>query len=73
MRGTHGNPALRRYEHAVTDRIEGGEPFVDVEDAIDELAGVTLDQKAALWLLAFSLRDPVEQQLDARAHLQAVQ
>ena len=73
MRGTHGNSALRRHENAVSDLIEEGEPFGDVEDAIDGLAGVTLDQKAALWLLAFSLRDPVEQRLDARAHLQAVQ
>ena len=28
-----------------------------------------MDEKAALWLFAFSLRDPAEQQLDARAHL----
>jgi hypothetical protein len=30
-------------------------------------------QKAALWLLAFSLRDPSEQQMDARTHLAALQ
>ena len=28
-----------------------------------------MDEKAALWLYAFSLRDPAEQQLAARAHL----
>jgi hypothetical protein len=73
MRGTHGSSPLARHRDAVADQIEGGEPFGDIEDAIDALAGVTLDQKAALWLFAFSLRDPVEQRLDARAHLFAVQ
>jgi hypothetical protein len=32
-----------------------------------------MDQRAALWLFAFSLRDRDEQQRDARAHLAAVQ
>lgn len=73
MRGTHGNSALHRHRDTVADLMEGGEPFGDVEDAIDALAGVTLEQKAALWLFAFSLRDPVEQRLDARAHLYSVQ
>jgi hypothetical protein len=31
-----------------------------------------MEQKAALWLLAFSLRDRDEQQRDARAHLAAL-
>lgn len=34
---------------------------------------LTQDEKAALWLFAFSLRDPAEQQLDARAHIAALQ
>ena len=72
MRGTHGNPALPRHRDTVAELMEGGEPFGDVEDAIDALADVTQDQKAALWLFAFSLRDPVEQRLDARAHLYSV-
>jgi hypothetical protein len=73
MRGTHARSALARYRDAVTDLVRAGEPFGDVEDAIDEVADLTVDQKAALWLFAFSLRDPTEQQLDARAHLAAVQ
>ena len=44
-----------------------------VEDAIDDVAVLTQDEKAALWLFAFSLRDPAEQQLDARAHIAALQ
>jgi hypothetical protein len=50
-----------------------GEPFGIVEDSIDAVVGLTQDQKAALWLFAFSLRDSREQRLDARAHLAAVQ
>ena len=73
MRGTHRRSALAGYRDTVTELIEAGEPFGDVEDAIDEVADLTMEQKAALWLLAFSLRDPSEQQLDARAHLAAVQ
>jgi hypothetical protein len=73
MSGTHRRSALASYRDAVTELIKAGEPFGDVEDAIDEVANLTMEQKAALWLLAFSLRDPSEQQLDARAHLATVQ
>jgi hypothetical protein len=72
MRATH-TPVLVRYRDAVTELMETGETFGDVEDAIDDVKDLTLDQKAALWLFAFSLRDPQEQRLDARAHLAAVQ
>jgi hypothetical protein len=73
MSGTHLRPSLFRYRDAVAGLVETGEPFGDVEDAIDELGDLTMDQKAALWLYAFSLRDPSEQQLDACAHLAAVE
>jgi hypothetical protein len=69
MTGTHLSPAVTSYRDAVAERVNAGEPFGDLEDAIDEVADLTEDQKAALWLFAFSLRDPSEQQLDARAHL----
>jgi hypothetical protein len=61
------------YRDEVAGLIRGGEPFGDVEDAIDDCAELTQDQKAALWLFAFSLRDPGEQRRDASAHLAAVQ
>ena len=73
MRGAHVSPSLARYRDAVAELISAGETFGDVEDEIDEFDGLTRDQKAALWLFAFSLRDPAEQQLDARAHLALVQ
>jgi hypothetical protein len=72
MRGAQPRRALAGYRHAVTELIEAGEPFGDVEHAIDEVADLSTDEKAALWLFAFSMRDPSEQQLDGRAHLAAL-
>jgi len=72
MRENHAGPPLARYRDAVTQLIQLGEPFGHVEDAIDEVTDLTTDQKAALWLFAFSLRKPFEQQRDARAQLAAV-
>jgi hypothetical protein len=69
VRPTRARTALADYRDKVAELIERGEAFGDVEDAIDEVRDLTMDQKAALWLFAFALRDPVEQQLDARAHL----
>ena len=73
MRGTHRTTGLAAHVDAVARWMRRGEPFGVVEDAIDEVADLTQDQKAALWLFAFSLRDPSQQRLDARAHLMAVQ
>jgi hypothetical protein len=73
MRGTQQRQGVAGYRDAVADLITTGEPFGDVENAIDEVADLTSDQKAALWLFAFSLRAPSEQQRDARAHLAFVQ
>ena len=73
MRGTQRRSSLSSYRDTVTELITAGEPFGDVEDAIDEVEHLTMNEKAALWLLAFSLRDPADQQLDARAHLAALQ
>ena len=72
MRGTQHAGALATYRDAFAERVTGGEPFGRVEDAIDEAVDLNLDEKAALWLYAFSLRAPSEQQHDARAHLAAL-
>jgi hypothetical protein len=69
MRGTRIKSALTSYRDAVAERIGGGEPFGDVEHAIDDAADLTMDEKAALWLFAFSLRDQSDQKRGARAHL----
>ena len=74
MSGTHPSRApLTTYRDAVMELLGGGEKFGDVEDAIDDVPELTQDEKAALWLFAFSLRDPAEQQSDARAHIAALQ
>jgi hypothetical protein len=73
MRGTHRTPALAAHRDAVADRIRAGEPFGDVEDAIDAVADLSQDQKSALWLYAFSMRPLAEQRIDAHSHLAAVQ
>jgi hypothetical protein len=73
MSGTQRRAPLASYRDAVAGRMRAGEPFGEVEDAIDEAADLGLHEKAALWLFAFSLRDPAEQQLDARAHLASLQ
>jgi sulfopyruvate decarboxylase TPP-binding subunit len=73
LRGTHQRQGLASYRDVVMERIKAGVPFGAVEDAIADVTDLTSDQKAALWLFAFSLRAPSEQQRDARAHLVAVQ
>lgn len=73
MSGAHSTrPSLGSYRDAITELIKAGEPFGDVEVAIDEVANLTQDEKAALWLFAFSLRPPAEQAQDARAHISAL-
>jgi hypothetical protein len=73
MSGTHARPALASYRDKVTELIKEGASFGEVEDAINAQAGLTEDQRAALWVFALSLRDRAEQQSDPRAHLAGVQ
>lgn len=58
-------------QERVEAMMEHGMAFSDVEDVIDasELSTV---HKAALWLLAWSLRDVDQQRQDARLTLAAV-
>ena len=72
MSATRPRP-LASYRDEVARRIEAGELFGDVEDAIDVSPQLTMNEKAALWLFAFSLRDRSDQLLDARAHLAALE
>jgi hypothetical protein len=46
------------YRSMVAGLLEIGESFDDIEEWIDELTELSADEKAALWLFAFSLRDP---------------
>jgi hypothetical protein len=69
---TSQTQGLAGYRDRVTELVKAGVRFADVENAIDEARDLTMDQKAALWLLAFSLRDRDEQQRVAWAHVAAV-
>ena len=57
MGATRSRRAFANYRDVVTDLIEAGEPFGAVEDVIEEVGELSNDEKAALWLFAFSLRD----------------
>ena len=65
-------PGLASYRDSVTGLVEAGEAFGDIEYAIDAVPDLTNDQKAALWLLAFSMREPGDQQRDVEAYLLSV-
>jgi hypothetical protein len=73
MRATLQRQDLAGCRDEVTELFQAGESFGVVEEAIDAAGDLTMDEKAALWLLAFSLRDQDEQQRDAHAHLAALE
>lgn len=60
--------SLDRGGKQVEAMIKEGMPFSCVEDLIEETP-LPRDHKAALWLLAWSLRDPAHQRHDARLTL----
>ena len=60
-----------RSQEQVEGMMERGTAFSQVEDAIDT-AELSTQHKAALWLLAWSLRDHAQQRSDARLLLAAV-
>ena len=70
MSGTYPT-SLVDYQEQVEGMIEAGEVFGVVEDTINAAALVE-DQKAALWLLAWSSRDSWAQRRDALAALELV-
>ena len=62
--------SLDRATEQVEGMIHRSEAFARVEDAIDA-ARFSEHHKAALWLLAWSLRDPAVQRRDARLMVRA--
>ena len=63
--------SLGDYQEQVEGMIQAGELFGVVEDTINA-AALGEDQKAALWLLAWSSRDSWAQRRDALAALALV-
>lgn len=70
MSSTHP-VSLGDYQERVEGMMEAGELFGVIEDTINA-AALGDDQKAALWLLAWSSRDSLAQRLDAAATLALV-
>ena len=64
-RRLHGRLDLRLRREEVEELMDHGTPFGQVEDAINA-AALSDDEKAGLWLLAWSLREPRLQRQDAR-------
>jgi hypothetical protein len=65
----HTHTGLGYYQDEVEGKMEAGEPFGEVEDFINEAVPLADLDRAALWLLAWSLRDASAQRRDARATL----
>jgi hypothetical protein len=65
----HAHPGLDYYRDEVEGMMEAGEPFGEVEDYINQTGPLAELERAALWLLAWSLRDASAQRQDARAAL----
>jgi hypothetical protein len=65
----HISPTLGYHQDVVEGMMDASEPFGAVESFIDEAAALGQDEKAALWLLAWSLRGTLVQRQDAVAML----
>jgi hypothetical protein len=65
----HTAPTLGYHQDVVEGMMNAREPFGEVETFIDEATALDLGEKAALWLLAWSLREGWIQQREAQAML----
>jgi len=68
----HTAPTLGYHQNVVVGMMDAREPFGEVEIFIDEAAALDQGEKAALWLLAWSLREGWIQQREALAMLSSL-
>ena len=68
----HIRPTLGYHQDVVEGMMDASEPFGEVETFIDEAAALDRDEKAALWLLAWSLRGAGNQRTEALAILDSL-
>ena len=68
----HTGPMLGYHQDVVEGMLDASEPFGEVETFINEAAALDQDEKAALWLLAWSLREAWVQRREALAMLGAL-
>lgn len=64
--------SLDLHRQVVETMMDAEEPFGEVETFIDEAMALDQDEKAALWLLAWSSREALVQRREARAMLGAL-
>jgi cytochrome c-type biogenesis protein CcmH/NrfG len=69
----HARPTLGYHRDVVNGMMDAGESFGDVEGFINEAAALDQDEKAALWLLAWSFRETGIQRREALAMLSALE
>ena len=60
------------YRDAVTELVRSGARFGEIESAIDGIVDLQIDERDALWLLAFSLNDRDEDRREAHARAAAL-
>jgi len=68
----HTRPTFGYHQDVVTGMMDAREPFGEVETFIDEAAALDQDEKAVLWLLAWSSRDGPVQRREAMAMLNSL-
>ena len=68
----HIHRTLGYHQNVVEGMISASEPFGEVETFINEAAVLDQDEKAALWLLAWSSRDAWLQRREALEMLSAL-
>jgi hypothetical protein len=68
----HTGPTLGYHQDVVKGMLDASEPFGEVETFINEAAALDQDEKAALWLFAWSLREGAVQRREALAMLSAL-
>jgi hypothetical protein len=67
----HSSVQLVDYQGVVEEMMDARKPFRIVEDFIDRAGALDGNQKAALWLLAWSMRSNFVQRREAREMLGA--
>jgi len=65
----HSSADLVDHQGVVEEMMDAGEPLWRVEDFIDQARALDGNQKAALWLLAWSMRSNPVQRREAREML----
>jgi hypothetical protein len=69
----HTRPTLGYHQDVVKGMMDASEPFGEVETFINEAAALDEEEKAALWLLAWSLRGTWVQRREALAMLTSLE